>query len=278
MSSLVDFSSRKSYRKKILIKEVVKSVILKLQRNFRIFPKEICLISGAPRSGTSVLCEWLGRQPGVVAFSESRILVSIHALMEQISRFQNLGRNSTTIIDLIRYLIFNYYSSSRILIGKRLLVEKEPLEPIAFPTKEYERFIINIKRLFPELKLLLAIRDPIATIWSMTRRTWGESLTKMETKRFALEEYIENWCSCADLVLRYCSDPNNYIVQFGRLVNEPEKESSRILDFLGIRKGIFFQPSQTKEIGFSNEEQKKILRMVQPQIKLLNAKGISDLG
>ncbi len=64
MSSLADSCQRKSYRKHILIKEVARSVILKLQRNFRIFPREICLISGAPRSGTSVLCEWLGRQPG----------------------------------------------------------------------------------------------------------------------------------------------------------------------------------------------------------------------
>jgi hypothetical protein len=34
---------------------------------------------------------------------------------------------------------------------------------------------------------------------------------------------------------------------------------------------------QTKEIGFNNEEQEKILRMVQPQLELLTARGISDL-
>jgi hypothetical protein len=131
--------------------------------------------------------------------------------------------------------------------------------------------------LFPESKLLLAIRDPIATIWSMTRRTWGNSLTNMETKRFTIEEHQENWSSCADLVLKYCSDPNTYIVQFGCLVNDPENESRRIFDFLKIRKGKSFQPRQTKEIGFNNEEQEKILRMVRPQLELLTAHGISDL-
>jgi hypothetical protein len=134
-----------------------------------------------------------------------------------------------------------------------------------------------VKRLFPESKLLLAVRDPIATIWSITERTWGVSLTNRETKRFTIEEHAENWCSCTDLILQYCSDPNTYIVQFGRLTNDPENESRRILDFLNIRKGNSFQPRQTSDIGFSNEEREKILRMVRPQLELLNAQGISDL-
>jgi hypothetical protein len=276
MSSISDPSHRYSSIKPTLIKEAAKSVILKFQRNFRLFPREICLISGGPRSGTSALCEWLGHQPGVSAFHESRILVSIHRFMEEIYRFRNLDKDSPMIVSLARHLVFDYYSSSRILLGKRLLVDKEPLEPIAFPSKEYRQFIINMKRLFPESKLLLAIRDPIATIWSMRKRTWGESLTNIETKKFTVEEYIENWCSCADLILQYRSDPNTYIVQFGRLVNDPENESRRILGFLNVREGDSFQPRQTKEIGFSNEEREKILRIVQPQLEMLRVQGISE--
>ena len=260
-----------------LIKGTVRSAILKLQTNFRLFPREICLISGPPRSGTSVLCEWLGHQPGVSAFFESRILVSIHRFMKEIYRFQSLDRDSETIVNLARRLVFDYYSSSRVLTGTRLLVDKEPLEPIAFPSKDYEKFLINVRTLIPKSKLLLAIRDPVATIWSMTRRTWGESRTNRETKRFTIEEHQENWSSCADLVLKYCSDPNTYIVQFGRLVHDPENESRKIFDFLKIRKGNSFQPRQTKEIDFNNEEQEKILRMVRPQLELLTARGISDL-
>jgi hypothetical protein len=258
-------------------KDAVKSIVLKFQRYFILFPRDICLISGAPRSGTTSLIEWIGHQPGVSAFQESRILLSIHRFMEEIYRFKNLNRDSATIVSLARHLVFDYYSSQRILLGKRLLVDKEPLEPIAFPSKEYGQFIINVKRLFPESKFLLAVRDPLATIWSMMGRTWGESLTNMETKRFNIEDYIENWCSCADLILQYCSDPNTYIVQFGHLVNDPENESKKIFDFLNIRKGNSFQPRQTKEIGFSNEEREKILRMVQPHLALLNVQGISNL-
>lgn len=260
-----------------MLKEVAKPVIWKFQRIFKLLPREICLISGAPRSGTSALVEWLGHQPGVSAFHESRILVSVHRFMEEIHRFKDLDRDSATIVNLARHLVLDYYSSSRILIGKRLFVDKEPLEPIAFPSREYGQFIINVKRLFPESKLLLVIRDPIATIWSMTRRSWGESLTNMQAKRLTIEEYTENWRSCAGLILQYCSDPSTYIVQFGRLINDPENESRRILDFLSIRKGDSFQPGQTKEIGFNNEERDNILGMVRPQLELLNDRGISDL-
>ena len=157
-------------------KAVIRPAILKLQRHLGLAPHKICLISGAPRSGTSALCEWLGKQKQVSAFPESRILVSAHKFIEESHRFQNLNKDSARITNLTRQLVFSYYYGSRILIGKRLLVDKEPLEPIAFPSKEYEEFIKNVKKILPDCKLLIAIRDPIATIWSMSRRAWGESL------------------------------------------------------------------------------------------------------
>ena len=260
-------------------KEVARPAILNLQRNFKLFPRAICLISGSPRSGTSALCEWLGRQRGVSAFPESRILVSIHRFMEEVQRFNSLERDIAGITNLARQLVYGYYQSApRILIGKKLLVDKEPLEPIAFPSKEYAKFIFNVKRLLPESKLLLAIRDPIATIWSMSQRTWGSSLTNTETRRFTLEEHIENWCSCAELILSYRSDLNTYIVQFGHLINDPESESRRIFEFLHLPEGNSFEPRPTHEIGFNHEEREKILCLVQPQLELLYSKGISDLS
>lgn len=236
------------------------------------------LVSGAPRSGTTALCEWLGHQRDVSAFTESRILVSIHKFMEEIYRFHNLEKDSRMIVDLARHLVIDYYSSSRILMGKKVLIDKEPLEPIAFPSKEYGRFIMNIRTLFPECKLLLMVRDPVATIWSMTSRTWGSSLTSPESRSFTLEEHIENWSSCAELIVQHCSDSNAYIVQYGRLIHDAENESRRVFEFLDIQEGSAFQPREPKENGFSNKQRGKILRMVQPQLRALSGQGISDLS
>jgi hypothetical protein len=213
----------------------------------------------------------------VAAFQESRILVGIHRFVEDVDRFNHLDRESEKLVKLARHLVRGYYSSCRVLIGKSVVVDKEPLEPIAFPSREYGTFLLNVRRLFPELKLLLLVRDPLATIWSMSERTWGESLTDGGGKHFTIEEYAQNWCSCADLVLRYCSDPQTCVVQFGHLMNDPGNESRRIRDFLGLRGGQLFEPRQTRGIGFSKEQQETILSLVQPQVELLRAQGISEL-
>jgi hypothetical protein len=241
----------------------------------RLFPKTICLITGAPRSGTSAVCEWLGLQPGVLAFQESRILVSVHKLLEEVSRFRTLHQDALLVSGLARQLVCEYYSSSNIFLGKKLLVDKEPLEPIAFPAKDYPMFVHNYRRIFPESKILFVLRNPIATIWSMSRRSWGESLVNQEAKQFSLEEYAANWCSCVDLLLSYRDDPNTYILLYERLVQDPETESKKIFDFLKITHGYAFQPRQTKEIGFSDDERNRILCLVQPQLERLSTHGVS---
>ena len=249
---------------------------MNLQTKFNIYPKNLCLISGAPRSGTSALCDWLGTQQGVSAFPESRILVSANKFIEEAYRFQNPDKR---IIDnLIKRLIYNYYSRSRMLIGKRLLVDKEPLEPIAFPLKNYADFIGNIKKILPDIKILFAIRDPFATIWSMSRRTWGESLTNMESIKFSIKDYVDNWCSCVDIAMQYRSDPQTYIVQFGRLIKDSENESKRIFEFLNIHNGITFTPRTTKENNFADEDKKAIMIEVKPYLDKLKAIGITDLA
>lgn len=275
MSSFDDSSHSHSLLKRtLLVKGVVRPAILSLQKKFGLGIKNFCLITGAPRSGTTAVSEWLGHQRAVLSFQESRILVSIHRFMEEIDRFQNLHRNSAVIAKLASRLVCDYYSTSNTLIGKRLVVEKEPLEPTAFPAKDYHKFIVNCRTVFPHSKLLFVIRDPMATIWSMSSRRWGESLVNQEAKDFTLDEYIENWCSCVELILSYQSDSNSYIVPYGRLVKDPQTESGRICDFLKIRYSDSFQPRQTKEIGFSDYERGKIMLQVQPQLDLLASRGI----
>jgi hypothetical protein len=255
-----------------------RSLPVRCRRLPGLFPRELCLITGAPRSGTTALINWLGRQPGILGFQESRILVGVHRFLEEVHRFKNLDHDRARIYSLARNLVFDYYASvSRLAVGKKLLVDKEPLEPIAFPAKEYGPFLANVRQLFPEARILYTVRDPIATIGSMVGRTWGESLTSEETRQFTLEEHIENWCSCAELALQCGADPHIYIVQFGRLVNDPENESRKIFDFLKLRRGNSFQPRPTHAIRFSQEERERILRLVQPQIERLDARGISDL-
>lgn len=255
-----------------------RSVALNLQKKIGLVPRDFCLITGSPRSGTSALARWLGMQRQISAFQESRILISAHRFLEEACRFQNLEKEIWRIEALSRKLVFEYYVDSRVSLGKRLIVDKEPLEPIAFPLRDYKKFIINVEKIIPGVKMLFAIRDPLATIWSMSRRTWGESLTEPQRRRFTLDEYIDDWNLCAELVLENYIAPNVYVVQFGRLINDSVNESRRILDFLGIRDGVPFEPRDTNEIKFNTEERERIMTAVATHVERLKNKGIMDLS
>lgn len=260
--------------KHALIRGKARSAVLGAQGSLGLFPSSFCLITGTPRSGTTALGAWLGEQKGVTEFHESRILVGIHALMEEVDRFHHLNRDRIMLSRLARRLVLGYYARSKVLVGTRLLIDKEPMEPIAFPKTDYGRFLKNVRELFPESKLILLVRDPVATIWSMTRRTWGESLRGGGDRVFTLMEHIENWCSCADLILDYGSDPGTLIVPFGRLTEEPEDESRRIFEFLGIRIGKPFRPQPTKTSGFDPESLAAIETATRSRLERLEARGI----
>ncbi len=271
-SSFPDLSIMESSRQK------TKLVLIEIQKKLRIQPKHFCFISGAPRSGTTAINLWLHRHRKVTTFGESRMLIVIHKFLEEVYRFEKLEKNKKELIEMARRLTYEYYREHRVLLGRSLIIEKEPLEPIALPDKRYQAFLENVRILHPEGKFIFMIRDPIATVFSMNQRKWGLSLKNFEPQSFSLEEHIENWCSCIDCILQYADDPNTYICQFGRLLRDSENESKKILDFLQVGNGEPFQPNQTKTIGFSQEERELILERSRPQLEALHARGISDLG
>lgn len=250
--------------------------MLRLRQPLQLGPADYCLLTGAPRSGTTALINWLGNQRGIAAFQESRVLVAAHRFLQDTDRFSVLHANSATLIPLIRNVTLDYYSSIRSLMGKRLLVDKEPLEPIAFPSTEYGEFLVHVRLLFPLSKLLFVVRDPVATVWSMSRRAWGESLVDQQTRRFTLEEHTSNWCACAEIVLQYCLDSRSHVVSFERLMKDPLNESRQIADFLGLQNATAFVPQPTKEVGFDKEEEERILSVARPLLDRLRANGLSD--
>ena len=77
--------------------------------------------------------------------------------------------------------------------------------------------------------------------------------------------------------MQYCAHPNTYIVEYWRLVNDPENESRRIFDLLDLTKRKSFHARLTKEKNFGKEERENILGIVRPQLELLTAQGTSAL-
>jgi hypothetical protein len=189
---------------------------------------------------------------------ESRLLLSLHRLTAEIHRFRTLDRRATVFEGLARQMAFDFYGRMGIFFAHRVLLEKEPLEPIAFPDGDYAEFLANLRTLFPDIRFLFLVRDPVPTLWSMTQRKWGFTVMGMEPHRLSLDEHIHTWCSCAELILSYSTDPGSFICHTERLVAHPEEESERILSFLDIHGDSPFQPHPTKSVAFGEAELEKI--------------------
>ena len=241
-----------------LLRKIFFPAVYRLQIMLGVKPRGVCLITGCPRSGTSALLWWLAEQDKIETSYESRILISAHRFLTEVERFQALHENQSLLISMLRRLFFNYHSSLRYLWGKKI-IEKEPLEPIAFPDEKYGEFIRHVQLVLPEIKLLFVVRDPIETVWSMRQRKWGFSLTNQNLGSYSIQKCIEIWIANVKLIQEFASDSNVYICKFDRLISNPEKESHRIFDFLSIPRTKIFVPRPTKTPAFSKAEKELIL-------------------
>ena len=255
----------------------VQQSLRNLQSLLRIRPRTFCLITGAPRSGTTAICRWIASQDEAVGSPETRILVAAHRMVQEIDRFNRLSRQEQALLGDVRRVVENFYARKYRLLG-RVLVDKEPLEPIAHPDRDYQQFVRNVRRLFPELKLLVMARAPLNAIWSMSQRPWGTSLSTRELRTIPLETHIETWNENMDVIATLRSEPGVHICFFNRFITEPETEADRIRKFLTLRSGPAFVPKETKTVGFSPEARDRILEMTQWRWdRLFPEAGIEDI-
>jgi hypothetical protein len=205
------------------------------------------------------MSRWLGSQRRAVYASQSRILVSTYHFAREVDRFRNLHAEREALFRQLRAVVYDYYTS-RWIHAARVLVDKENLEPTAFPDEDYRAFVDTVLAVLPEMKLLLMIREPVPTIWSMMRRQWGHSLTEPDLRSFSLDQCVRTWCASADLIRGYAGRPGVLVCKYEELVDQPARESRRVLDFLSIGGGSTFRPRASQPVGFSDEDRETILR------------------
>jgi hypothetical protein len=157
-------------------------------------------------------------------------------------------------------MVLDAYTRLGILFAGKVLVDKEPLEPIAFPDRDYGDFLRSCFAILPELRVVYMVRDPVSTIWSMSQREWGHSVRDVEASPLPLETHLQTWIDCAELASRVRNDPRVYLCRYEALVNDPAAESARVADFLGLRGRVRpFEPRASDSVGFGPEERERIL-------------------
>ena len=119
------------------------------------------LVTGCPRSGTTPLAGWLGMSPNVVSLCESRRTLAMHSLLEEARRFKSTAAELATVKACAGVMMRKLYDT-----GIAVVVDKEPLEPIAFPRSGFESYLDDVVDVL-DAKLLFMVRDPVTTVLSL---------------------------------------------------------------------------------------------------------------
>lgn len=214
---------------------------------------QVALVTGCPRSGTTAVLNWLGSQPGVIARDESRRLVAAHHFLDAVDRFAHLHAEREHLLPSLRATLFTHPDGGA-LQSARLLVEKEPLERIAFPDGRYADFLRHVRELVPEVRILFMLRHPVATISSMRARRWGYSLASGALRDVSLEEAIATWRANAALLHTLRSDPAVQPCHYDQMAAEPRETSRTAASHLGLHDATPFVPSASRPLILTPDE------------------------
>ncbi len=217
----------------------------------------VALVTGCPRSGTTSVLNWLGAQKNVTAIDESRVLVAAHQFLDAVDRFATLSEKRQQVLQSLRAMVMKHMAE-RSSTGTEWLVEKEPLERIAFPDGRYDAFLRHARELLPDLHVVFMLREPVATVASMRARRWGYSLTSGETHEIDLDAAIDTWLAGAALAESLTSDSSTYLCRYDVLVTQPGVVSDEIAEFLGLRGHVSFLPRVARPLGLSADEQQHV--------------------
>jgi len=211
---------------------------------------QLAFLGGHPRSGTTLLEQILGAHPGILAFDEPEAFV--HEVWNQLAPMQatqaltlkTLNRLNTPQRAVMRR---RYWKSLlREVQGEpnaQVLLDKNPS-----PTASLHLWL----RIFPELKVLIALRDPRDVVLSCFFQTL--MLTPANANFLTLERTAKHYADLMDVWLRMreLGGFDWLETRYEDVVTNVEREGRRVTEFLGLT----WHPNQARH---HEAAQKKIL-------------------
>lgn len=195
-------------------------------------PRKLCVLTGHPRSGTTLLEQILDSHPGAVSADESSIfgddvatpirrraaaMLSLPEALEALSREELLAYRDC-------YVRFTESFLGEPL-GDRVLIDKNPALTMQLPT---------LAAVFPEVKILFALRDPRDVVLSCFRQKFmmnsvSLSYLDLESTCAQYARIMKGWLQIREQMA------NPWLqVRYEDLVRNPAGEARRILAFLDL--------------------------------------------
>lgn len=193
---------------------------------------------GCPRSGTTLLERVLDAHPEIIGAPETtawRCDVWIPLLKElrASGRFSDKPAEAEVLDGVTREQIVSGYHAYRAAmdavmettVGPRLLVDKNP---------SYFPLIAALMRMFPGAKLLVALRDPRAVVWSCFTQALPlnpetVSFLDLGTTAEHTAVWLENWLRLRERIVTPWRE-----VRYESMVRNFGQEARETLEFLGV--------------------------------------------
>ncbi|HEY3860929.1 MAG TPA: sulfotransferase [Verrucomicrobiae bacterium] len=181
----------------------------------------LAFLGGHPRSGTTLLEQVLGAHPGVAALDESGAFTRIAA-----PAFNATGQVSPARLNIIRRL---YIDAMQQQLGPaasgKLILDKNPS-----PTLKLRIWL----RLFPELRVIIALRDPRDVVVSCYFQ--NIPLNPFNANFLSLERAAIHYANMMDvwLAVRQWEGFAWTETRYEDIVADMPKEGRRVTEFLGL--------------------------------------------
>lgn len=212
----------------------------------------LALLGGHPRSGTTLLEQVLDSHPDIVSAEETEIF--LHETYTPLAR--NLPPNNLMVpvleaaqAEVLQTVRTDYFRSMDLSLGQpiggRLLIDKNPSSTILIPA---------LVRVFPEIKLLIALRDPRDVCLSCFMQPFfqlGQTSSAYLTLAGTAEEYaavMGVWLAIKPML------QNPWLeVRYEDMVDDLESMARETLGFLRV-------PWDDRVLGFDEHAREKIVR------------------
>jgi len=198
---------------------------------------------GFPRTGTTLVEVVLDGNPRVVSLEEHELLADgVLAFMCEPLDFTALARADAATLDQLREAYWRRVRSAGVEVAGKVFVDKHPLNTLKLPL---------IAKLFPQAKILFAVRDPRDVILSCFRRRFQMNPSMYEFLTLpgaaALYATVMQFADTAQRVLKL----DWHEVRYERLIADFEQEMRGICATLGLdwnsSMGEFAQRVQDRE-------------------------------
>ncbi|HEX4198433.1 MAG TPA: sulfotransferase [Caulobacteraceae bacterium] len=181
---------------------------------------------GFPRSGTTLLEQILASHPDIVTLDEREVLVdstkSLFVSDQALDRLSRLGADEAAELRQAYWRRARDYCPD---LAGRVFIDKLPLNSVRLPL---------IAKLFPNAKVLFALRDPRDVVLSCFRRRFGMNAAMHQL--LTLDGAAAYYDAVMRLVDQYAAKLplSLHQVRYETLVEDLRGEAERVCGFIGV--------------------------------------------